>query len=177
MDEAGRGCLAGPVFAAAVIFPLSLKISDIDDSKKLTPDARERLFDVILKNAISWSVASVDQDEIDRINIHRASLLAMGKAVSNLAPRPEFILVDGRFMIPDLFQQEVIIQGDGLSQSIAAASILAKVSRDRWISEESKKYPAFSFTKHKGYGTRRHFEEIRRNGITPLHRKTFHLTF
>lgn len=182
MDEAGRGCLAGPVFAGAVILPPDLILPDIDDSKKLASALRERLFEEICRHAISWAVASVPADEIDRINIHRASLKAMQLAVAQLKPPPQFLLVDGRFPIPlggayRETKQKAIVRGDQRSQSVAAASILAKVSRDRWIEEESRKYPQFSFHVHKGYGTPGHFEEIRRHGLTPLHRKSFQVVF
>lgn len=173
VDEAGRGCLAGPVFAGAVILPSQLVIPEIDDSKKLTPAIRERLFAEICKQAVAWAVASVDADVIDQINIHRASLKAMQLAVAQLKPPPEFLLVDGRFPIPERLPQKAIVKGDQKSQSVAAASILAKVSRDRWMEEEAKKYPQFSFVQHKGYGTPEHFSEIKRYGLTPLHRKSF----
>jgi ribonuclease HII len=173
VDEAGRGCLAGPVFAGAVILPPDLVLPDIDDSKKLQPAVRERLFDKICRRAIAWAVAMVEADEIDRINIHRASLRAMQLAVAQLKPGPEYLLVDGRFPIPERLPQKPIVKGDQRSQTIAAASILAKVSRDRWIEEEGKKYPQFKFKDHKGYATAEHFDEIKKHGLTPLHRKTF----
>jgi len=175
VDEAGRGCLAGPVFAAAVVFEPNFSIPGVDDSKKLTAGERERLFDEICRHALSWAVASVEADEIDRINIHRASLKAMKLAVSQLEPRPQFLLVDGRFPISDPLPQKPIVNGDRLSHSVAAASILAKVSRDRWMEQESLKYPDFSFKQHKGYGTAEHFQEIKKNGLTLLHRKTFNV--
>lgn len=182
VDEAGRGCLAGPVFAAAVILPAGLVIPEVDDSKKLSPELRERLFEVIRREAVAWSVSSVEAEEIDRINIHHASLKAMRLAVASLSAHPEYLLIDGKFTLdggtgaaPSLraVPQEAIIDGDARSQTIAAASILAKVSRDRWITEEGRKYPGFRFAKHKGYGTAGHREEIRRHGLTPLHRRTF----
>ena len=173
VDEAGRGCLAGPVFAGAVILPAGFVHPDIDDSKKLTPKERERLFAEICKAALAWAVASVDAEEIDRINIHRASLKAMKMAVAQLNPNPEYLLVDGRFPIAQKLPQKAIVKGDQLSQTVAAASILAKVSRDRWIIEEGKKYPDYNFEQHKGYGTRDHFDAIRKHGLTPIHRKTF----
>ncbi|HSA59902.1 MAG TPA: ribonuclease HII [bacterium] len=178
VDEAGRGCLAGPVFAAAVILPAGLVIPQVDDSKKLSPDLRERLFEVIRREAVAWSVSSVGAGEIDRINIHHASLKAMRLAVASLSGRPDYLLIDGKFTLGDsLFSlpQEAVVDGDARSQSIAAASILAKVSRDRWIAEEGRKYPGFRFAKHKGYGTAEHREEIRRYGLTPLHRRTFRM--
>lgn len=176
VDEAGRGCLAGPVFAGAVILPPGLVIPDVDDSKKLTPETRERLFAEICRCALAWSVASVTAEEIDRINIHHASLKAMRLAVEQLSPLPQYVLIDGKFELDCRIAQEAIIKGDALSQSVAAASILAKVSRDRWISEEGKNYPQFRFAKHKGYGTVEHRREIQEHGLTPLHRRSFRLT-
>jgi ribonuclease HII len=176
VDEAGRGCLAGPVFAAAVIFTPGLILPDVDDSKKLSPDLRERLFVEICESAICWAVASIDAEEIDRINIHHASLKAMRMAVESMPRRPEYLLIDGKFTLTDeplFLAQEAVVDGDARSQTIAAASILAKVSRDRWITEEGKKYPEYRFNKHKGYGTAEHREAIRRFGPTPLHRRSF----
>ncbi|HEX5037697.1 MAG TPA: ribonuclease HII [bacterium] len=176
VDEAGRGCLAGPVFAAAVILPPGLILPEVDDSKKLPPPERDRLFEEIRRHAVAWSVASVDAEEIDRINIHHASLKAMKLAVSSMAAEPEYLLIDGKFTLSDAFfflPQEAVVDGDALCQSIAAASILAKVSRDRWISEEGRKYPEYNFGRHKGYGTVEHREAIRRYGPTPLHRRSF----
>ena len=175
VDESGRGCLAGPVFAAVVVFPPDVVIPEVDDSKLLSAKVRDQLFDVICKSAIDWSVAMISAEEIDKINIHRASLKAMQMAVSKLKKSPEFLLVDGRYPIPQKVPQKAIVKGDRLSHTIAAASILAKVSRDRWMDEESKKYPGYSFKKHKGYGTTEHFDEIKKNGLTPLHRKSFTL--
>jgi len=176
VDEVGRGCLAGPVFAAAVILPAGLHLSEVNDSKKLSPETRERLFECIRHEAVAWAVASVSSEEIDHINIHNASLKAMRLAVEGLATAPDYLLIDGKFSLVDMFlPQEAIIGGDGLSQSIAAASIMAKVTRDRWIAEEGKKYPDFGFAKHKGYGTAAHREAIRRHGLTPLHRRSFRM--
>lgn len=176
VDEAGRGCLAGPVFAAAVILPPGLILPEVDDSKLLAPPVRERLFDVICGSAVAWSVASIEAEEIDRINIHRASLKAMALAVKGLAARPEFILIDGKFTLEEfifLVPQEAVVEGDARSQTVAAASILAKVSRDRWMAEEEKKYPQYRFGQHKGYATEQHRGEIRHHGPTPLHRRSF----
>lgn len=173
VDEAGRGCLAGPVFAGAVIFPPDLVLPEIDDSKKLSPAVRDRLFREICKGAIAWAVAQVDPAEIDRLNIHRASLRAMRLAVGQLHPPPEFLLVDGRFPIPERLPQKAIVKGDQRSQTVAAASILAKVSRDRWMEEEGRRYPQFRFSVHKGYGTPEHLAEIKKYGLTPIHRKSF----
>jgi ribonuclease HII len=157
-----------------VILPPAHIISGIDDSKKLGPAVRERFFEIVLQEAVAWAVAMVDATEIDRINIHHASLKAMRLAVLQLTPRPQFLLVDGRFPIPDCSTpQKAVVRGDQLSQSIAAASILAKVSRDRWIIDAGRSYPAYDFKSHKGYGTARHFQEIRKAGLTPLHRRSF----
>ena len=156
-----------------MILPPDLVIPQIDDSKKLQPTVRKRLYETICKKAVAWAVAMIPADEIDRINIHRASLQAMKLAVGQLKPTPEFLLIDGRFPISDHLPQKAIVKGDQRSQSVAAASILAKVSRDRWIEEEGKKYPEFNFREHKGYATPEHFAEIKKHGLTPLHRKTF----
>ncbi len=172
-DEAGRGCLAGPVFAAAVIFPPGFVIGGVDDSKKIAPSLREILFEEICLKAIAWAVARVEVEEIDEINIHHASLKAMKQALHELTLQPDFLLVDGKFPLVTTMPQRAVVRGDQLCHCVAAASILAKVSRDRWIREESKKYPEFSFAQHKGYGTSKHLEEIKRNGPTPLHRKSF----
>jgi ribonuclease HII len=174
------------VFAAAVILPPGLILPEVDDSKKVPPPERDRLYEEILRHAISWSVASVDAQEIDRINIHHASLKAMSLAVSTMSEKPEYLLIDGKFTLDVGAQliaplhglpQEAVVDGDALCQSIAAASILAKVSRDRWISEEGKKYPEYNFAQHKGYGTVEHRAAIRRHGPTPLHRKSFRWEF
>lgn len=173
------------MFAAAVILPPGRVFPDVDDSKKLKPQLRERLFEVIRREAVAWAVASVDACEIDRINIHQASLKAMRLAVEALAPCPDYLLIDGKFIL-DVgaigqsplhgMPQEPVIGGDGRSQSIAAASIMAKVTRDRWIAEEGKKYPEYGFAKHKGYGTAEHRTAIRKFGLTPLHRRSFRIT-
>ncbi len=173
VDEVGRGCLAGPVFAAAVIFPRGFIIPGVDDSKKLSPSQREKLYPEIVKCAVAWSVARVEAAEIDTVNIHHASLRAMAKAVQQLMPLPEYVLIDGRFPLPMTLPQQPVIKGDCLSHSIAAASILAKVSRDRWMTELATQYPEFSFECHKGYGTKKHLAAIREHGLTPLHRRRF----
>jgi len=176
VDEAGRGCLAGPVFAAAVILPVGLFLPEVDDSKKLSPIKREELYQAITEVAVAWGVAAISPDVIDSVNIHHASLEAMRQAVAQLSPPPEFLLVDGRFPVPLLVPQRPIIRGDSSSQVIAAASILAKVSRDRWMWDAASEYPAFGFERHKGYGTPAHREAIRRLGPTPLHRRSFRLS-
>ncbi len=173
VDEVGRGCLAGPVFAAAVILPKQLIIPDVDDSKKLTPKKREALFPLITAQALAWSVAAVGAEEIDQINIHRASLKAMALAIAGLNAAPDFILVDGRFPIPVDLPQQPLIRGDSRSHVIGAASILAKVSRDRWMAEQATRYPGFFFERHKGYATSLHVKAIHQLGLTPLHRRTF----
>ena len=174
-DEAGRGPLAGDVFAAAVILPPGLVIDGLDDSKKLSPKKREKLFDVIISEALSYGIASASAAEIDEINILNAALLAMRRAVEMLDPKPDFILIDGSvnrgFDIP----ARAIVKGDSLSPSIAAASVLAKVSRDRKCLEYDKEYPEYGFARHKGYPTADHYEAIKKYGILPIHRKTFRL--
>ncbi len=174
-DEAGRGPLAGDVFAAAVILPPGLVIDGLDDSKKLSPKKREKLFDVIISEALSYGIASASAAEIDDINILNAALLAMRRAVEMLDPKPDFILIDGSvnrgFDIP----ARAIVKGDSLSPSIAAASVLAKVSRDRKCLEYDKEYPEYGFARHKGYPTADHYEAIKKYGILPIHRKSFRL--
>ena len=173
IDEAGRGPLAGPVVSAAVILPATFQDPDITDSKKLSPKKRERLFDKIYDRAISVGIGIVDSVEIDRINILQASLLAMAMAVENLIPQPDHLLIDGNFPIPSELPQQSIIKGDALSISIAAASIVAKVSRDRLMQCYHEYYPQFDFPKHKGYPTKAHKEAIREFGFCPIHRRSF----
>ncbi len=173
IDEAGRGPLAGPVFAAAVILPENAEIDGINDSKKLSEKKREALFDVIQKTALSWSVGFATEKEIDEINILQATFLAMKRACDGLSIRPDFALVDGN-QTPHLgVETQTIIKGDALSASIAAASILAKVSRDRLMYEIDRLYPEYQFAKHKGYGTALHTELLKKYGPCPVHRKTF----
>lgn len=173
VDEAGRGPLAGPVYAAAVILPEDARIPGINDSKKLSEKKREALFDVITQTAIAYSVYSVDEKTIDEINILNATFQAMNGAVQNLSVRPDFVLIDGNRIQGMEIPHETIVKGDAKSMSIAAASILAKVSRDRYITEISEKYPEYGFAKHKGYGTKAHMEAILQYGPCPIHRKTF----
>ena len=173
IDEAGRGPLAGPVVSAAVILPATFQDPDITDSKKLSPKKRERLFDKIYDRAISVGIGIVDPVEIDRINILQASLLSMAMAVENLIPQPDHLLIDGNFPIPSELPQQSIIKGDALSISIAAASIVAKVSRDRLMQCYHEYYPQFDFPKHKGYPTKAHKEAIREFGFCPIHRRSF----
>ncbi len=173
IDEAGRGPLAGPVVSAAVILPTSFYDPDITDSKKLSPQKRERLYNKIYNRAVAVGIGIVDPVEIDRINILRASLLAMAMAVQNLDPQPDHLLIDGTFPIPSGLSQQPIPKGDALSISIAAASIVAKVSRDRLMQNYHHYYPQFEFPKHKGYPTRAHREAIRKFGLCPIHRRSF----
>ncbi len=175
IDEAGRGPLAGPVVAAAVIFPSSVWLPDVDDSKKLTPRRRESLFPVIQDCALDVAVGRVDEKEIDRINILQATRLAMRMALGRLKERPQHLLIDGRGLPEKFFPQTAIIGGDRLSVSIAAASIIAKVTRDRIMIECDRLYPQYGFAQHKGYGTRQHIEAIGKYGLCPIHRRSFHL--
>ncbi len=172
-DEVGRGCLAGPVVAAAVILRSEEYVPGIADSKVVPAAERERLFCDITAAAVAWHVAIVDADEIDRINIHRASLKAMREAVLALVPLPGFVLVDG-FRIPDLLMpQRPIVGGDRKSTAIAAASILAKVTRDRIMATLHEADPRYGFDRHKGYATREHLDAVGRFGYSPNHRRTF----
>jgi ribonuclease HII len=173
VDEVGRGCLAGPVMAGAVVLHPDRLVSGIADSKLLSADERERLFDQIVESALAWTVTRVDAAEIDRINIHRASLQAMRDAVLALAPLPGFVLVDG-FRIPGLaMPQRAIVGGDRRSSAIAAASILAKVTRDRVMVSLHAEDPRYGFDQHKGYATRQHLDAVARFGYSSVHRKTF----
>lgn len=172
-DEAGRGPLAGDVFAAAVILPDGLVIDGLNDSKKLSPKKREALFDVIRKEAVSFCIASASVEEIDEMNILNASQLAMRRAVDGLSVRPDLVLVDGNIARGFEPATKTLIGGDRLSMSVAAASILAKVSRDRYCLEMDAMYPEYGFAGHKGYGTALHMQKIRELGISPVHRKTF----
>lgn len=173
VDEVGRGCLAGPVTAAAVVLPHAIRIPGIKDSKVLTAEEREALFGGITRVALRWHVASVDADEIDRINIHQASLLAMRRAVEALSPLPGFVLVDG-FRIPHLLiPQRPVTGGDRRSTAIAAASILAKVTRDRMMIDAHARDPRYGFDRHKGYATADHLRAVAEFGYSALHRRSF----
>ena len=173
VDEAGRGPLAGPVCAAAVIMPYGIIIDGVNDSKKLTEKKRELLFDTIKEKSLCYGIAFSDEKEIDEVNILNATFLAMKRAVKSLKIQPDLILVDGN-RLPDFdIPAKAIVKGDSLSHSIACASILAKVTRDRLMKELSKKYPEYGFEKHKGYGTKAHYEAIKANGVCEIHRKTF----
>ncbi len=173
VDEAGRGPLAGPVCAAAVILPKDVVIDGINDSKKLSEKKRNQLFDVIRETAISYSIEFVFPDVIDEINIRQATSLAMHNAVSALDVSPDFVIIDGNDNIPFDIPYQYVVKGDAKSQTIAAASILAKVSRDRFMEELDKEYPEYGFSKHKGYGTKAHMEAIQKFGVTSVHRKSF----
>ena len=173
IDEAGRGPLAGPVVSAAVILPAAFQDPEITDSKKLSPKKRDRLFDKIYDQAVAVGIGIVDPVEIDRINILQASLLAMAMAVENLYPHPDHLLIDGTFPIPSELSQQPIPKGDALSISIAAASVVAKVSRDRLMQNYHYYYPQFEFPKHKGYPTRAHKQAIKEFGFCPIHRRSF----
>ena len=177
VDEAGRGPLAGPVFAAAVILPEGCEIEGLNDSKKLSEKKREALFDVIKEKAISYSVASVDEKTIDEINILQATYLAMKTAVESLDVPADYALIDGNRMPPISIDGETVVKGDAKSMSIAAASILAKVSRDRFMLEIDKKYPQYQFSKHKGYGTKLHYEMLSEHGVSDCHRLSFLKSF
>lgn len=173
VDEAGRGPLAGPVFAAAVILPHGVEIEGLDDSKKISEKKREKLFGVICETALAYGIASSSEQEIDDINILNASLLAMKRAVSKLDYVPDLIFVDGNKVFETDIHTKSIVKGDSLSANISAASILAKVSRDRYMLELAKKYPEYMFEKHKGYPTKLHYERVEECGISDVHRKTF----
>ncbi len=174
VDEAGRGPLAGPVCAAAVILPLDCEINGINDSKKLSEKKREELFEVITKKAISYSIAFSSVEEIEELNILGATFLAMKRAVEGLDVKADFAIIDGNKVPPELnVSAEALVKGDAKSVSVAAASILAKVTRDRLLYEYDKKYPEYSFAAHKGYGTKAHIEAIRKYGVLDIHRKSF----
>lgn len=172
-DEAGRGPLAGDVFAAAVILPAGLVIEGLDDSKKLTDKKRDALYDVIKKEAISYAVATASVDEIEEINILNAAQLAMRRAVSMLDPCPDAVLVDGNVARGFSMFAQTLVKGDSKSMSVAAASILAKVERDRYMEEMDKLYPQYCFAKHKGYSTKLHMDILREIGPSPIHRRSF----
>ena len=173
VDEAGRGPLAGPVFAAAVILKENEVIEGLNDSKKLSEKRREALFDVIREKAVAYSICSVDERRIDEINILNATLEAMSGAIEGLNTTPGYVLIDGNKCPEMEIPHEAIVKGDSKSASIAAASILAKVSRDRYITEIAVQYPEYGFEKHKGYGTKAHTEAILKYGPCEVHRRTF----
>lgn len=173
VDEAGRGPLAGPVCAAAVILPKYLEIPGLTDSKKLSDKRRRELFPEIQRHALAYGIGFASEGEIDEVNILQATFLAMERALSQLSVRPELALIDGNrekdFGIP----VKTVVKGDSLSANIAAASILAKVSRDDWMLEAAGKYPEYGFEVHKGYGTKAHYEALRQYGPCPIHRQSF----
>lgn len=173
VDEAGRGPLAGPVYAAAVILPRGFELPGLDDSKKLTEKKREKLFDLIRENAVAYSVATASEKEIDEINILNATYLAMNRAIEGLAVKADFALIDGNRSTGITLPNQTVVGGDGIYSCIAAASILAKVSRDRFMLEMAEKYPEYAFEKHKGYGTKLHYERLREHGPSEIHRLSF----
>lgn len=173
VDEAGRGPLAGPVYAAAVILPRNLEIAGLNDSKKLTEKKREALFDEICEKALSFGIARAEVEEIEEINILNATFLAMNRAISKLDLVPELALIDGNRNTKIEFASRCVIKGDSKCADIAAASVLAKVSRDRYMLEMAEKYPQYFFEKHKGYGTKLHYEALRQHGPSPIHRMSF----
>ena len=172
-DEAGAGPLAGPVYAAAVILPDDFDLPWLKDSKKVTPKRREVLFDQIKEQAVAWAVASVGEREIDEINILNARMKAMDLAIHQLDPAPDFALIDGNRNKGITIPNRMVVHGDSLSASISAASILAKVSRDRYMLEMAERYPEYHFEQHKGYGTKLHYEMLHKYGPCPIHRLTF----
>ena len=176
-DEAGRGCLAGPVFAAAVIFPAGYSNPVLNDSKKLSEKKRMELRPIIEQEALAYAVASVSAEEIDKINIHKASYLAMHKALDILGVKPEFLIIDGNKFIPyGRVPHACIVKGDGKYLSIAAASILAKTYRDEYMDNIAVDFPEYDWLKNKGYPTVRHREAVLKLGLTPHHRKTFRVS-
>mgnify|MGYP002547661758 FL=1 len=174
VDEAGRGPLAGPVCAAAVILPAGAVIEGLDDSKKLTEKKRERLYDIIKQTAVAYSVAYGTLEEIETVNILEATYLAMNRAIEGLTVKPDFALIDGNRVPRGIkIPCETVVKGDSKSMSVAAASVLAKVTRDRLMLEYDKKYPEYNFKKHKGYGTKEHTELIKQYGPCEIHRLSF----
>ena len=177
VDEAGAGPLAGPVYAAAVILPDGLDLPYLNDSKQVTPRRRDKLFDEIRERALAFSIASVSAEEIDEMDILNARMLAMERAIQGLTPAADYALIDGNrdhgSKVAITLPHETIVKGDGLSASIAAASILAKVSRDRYMEELDQQYPKYQFARHKGYGTKLHYELLDTYGPSPVHRRTF----
>lgn len=173
VDEAGRGPLAGDVYAAAVVFSEGVEIEYLNDSKKISEKRRELLYDVIIEKADAYCVATASVEEIDSMNILQATMLAMKRAVEGLGIAPDIALVDGN-KLPDLgCEARYVIKGDATSASISAASVLAKVSRDRYMKQIAEKYPQYAFEKHKGYGTKLHYEMLEKYGVSDVHRKTF----
>lgn len=175
VDEAGRGCLAGPVFAAAVIFPTETCIPGIDDSKRLTRKRREELLERIQECALCVTTSFASPREIEELNILHAALKAMQRAVDQLDPDPDFVLIDGNHAFPTILPHKAVISGDSRSHAIAAASIVAKVRRDQHMVKLDREYPQYGWAQHKGYPTRSHYEAIAEHGPSPHHRQTFRL--
>lgn len=173
IDEAGRGPLAGPVVAAAVILPCPVELPGVDDSKKLSEAKREKLYDLILGKASAWGIGTASETEIDEINILNATFLAMRRALDALPVQADYALIDGNRMRGLEIPFDTIIGGDGKVLSIAAASIVAKVTRDRYMKKMALEYPGYHFEKHKGYGTKAHYEALEELGVCPIHRRTF----
>lgn len=173
VDEAGRGCLCGRVYAAAVILPDAFCCPELDDSKKLSEKKRDKLFDIITNNAVSFGIGFAEVDEIEKINILNAAMLAMKRAVDNLDMKVDIALIDGNMSRGFDCRTRTVVKGDSISPSIAAASVLAKVSRDRYIYELAKLYPVYGFEKHKGYCTKAHVEAIKKYGPCKIHRPSF----
>lgn len=173
VDEAGRGPLAGPVYAAAVILPDGLEELGINDSKKMTEKKREALFDIITDNAIAYGIGFATETEIDEINILNATFLAMRRAVEAMGVKPDLVLVDGNRKPNTGYEEMTLVKGDAKSISISAASILAKVRRDRYMKDLAERHPEYKFEQHKGYGTKLHYEMIEQYGILPDHRRSF----
>jgi len=173
VDEAGRGPLAGPVVAAAVILPDDVRIDGLNDSKKISEKKREKLFDEIKEKALSYSIGVATVEEIEEYNILKATFMAMKRAVDGLEIKPEIALIDGNMVPPLDIDGRAIVKGDAKSASISAASILAKVHRDRYMLEMAEKYPEYHFEKHKGYGTKLHTDLIKEHGVSPIHRPSF----
>ena len=173
IDEAGRGPLAGPVVSAAVILPDNYYPEGLNDSKKLTPRARDRLYGQLIRDVVAWGVGISDSREIDDINILNATIKSMERALGAVSPQPDYLLVDALKLKNTRIAHKAIIKGDALSLSIAAASVIAKVTRDRLMVLYDSQYPGYGFAKHKGYGTKEHMENIRRQGLCPIHRTLF----
>ena len=173
IDEAGRGPLCGPVFAAACILPDGLYIEGLNDSKKLTEKKREKLFDIIKKEAVAYCIASASVEEIDELNILEADLLAMRRAIDGLSVKADFAIIDGNVARDFQIPAAAVVKGDATSMSIAAASVLAKVARDRICIDLDREYPEYGIAKHKGYGTKAHMDALREHGPSPIHRKKF----
>lgn len=173
VDEAGRGPLAGPVYAAAVILPDGLEDMGINDSKKMSEKKREALFDIIIENATAYGIGFATETEIDEINILNATFLAMRRAVEAMGVKPDLVLVDGNRKPGTGYEEMTLVKGDAKSISISAASILAKVSRDRYMKDLAERHPEYKFEQHKGYGTKLHYEMIEQYGILPDHRRSF----